>query len=265
MWKVELTKMAAQIRVRLVIPACVVAPVLFVVAESLQTAVPADTLYGRWVHESGFAVSLLILGFSGQWALPFVLCIVAGDVCAEEDRHRTWAMLLSRSRTRADVLVGKILAVVTYAVGVTVLLGVSATLTGVLAVGAQPLVGLSGSMLSPGAALNATAASWATQLVPALAVSSIAVLASVLSRNSWIGVIGPLGLVMVLNLVSLLSAVDPIRPFLPTTGFEAWHGLVRNDVYTNQVWTSVLVGAAWIAVCLGTAAAVFHRRDIVHA
>jgi ABC-2 type transport system permease protein len=263
MWSVEMTKLAAQLKVRIVLAACILGPLLFVIAEAVQSAVPADTLFGQWVHESGFAVSLLILGFCSQWGLPFLMGIVAGDMFAEEDRHGTWSMLLTRSRGRGDVLAGKFLAVTTYSVVVTLLLGLSATLTGALAVGTQPLVGLDGTMLPAGTAWAATAESWVSVLAPALAIMAIAVLVSVLSRNSWVGVVVPLVLVIFLNLVSLLSAIDPVRPFLPTTGFYAWHGLLRASVYTNQLWTSVLVSAAWLAGCLVWAAAAFVRRDVV--
>ena len=265
MWHVELAKLSAQLRVRVVVAGCLLAPVLFVLAEAVQSAVPADTIFGRWVHQSGFAVSLVILGFAGQWALPAAIGVVAGDISSEEHRLRTWSLLLTRSRSRSQILIGKSLGVATYTIGITVLLALSSTVAGLVGVGDQPLVGLSGTVLPPGAALQATVGSWASEVAPALAITSIAVLVSVLSRNSWVGVIGPLLLVLALNLVSMLSLVDPIRPFLPTTGIEAWHGLVRGDPYTDQIRTSVLVSLAWMIGCLGLASAVFSRRDLVDA
>jgi ABC-2 type transport system permease protein len=231
----------------------------------VQTAVPADTIFGRWVHESGFAISLVILGFAGQWALPFVVGVLAGGVFAEEDRHRTWSLLLTRSRSRGEVLTGKALAVATYSIGLTLVLAISSTLSGVIGVGSQPLVGLSGAVLTTGDAWQATATSWLTILLPVLAIAAIGILASVQSRNTWIGIAVPVVLVLVLNLVSLLSAIDPVRPLLPTTGLQDWYGLVRDDVYTNQVFTAQLVSVAWIVACLAVTARVFVHRDVVDA
>jgi ABC-2 type transport system permease protein len=265
MWKIEMAKLSAQLTIRLTALACLLAPVVFVIAESVQTAVPADTIFGRWVHESGFAISLVILGFAGQWALPFVVGVLAGAVFADEDRHRTWSLLLTRSRSRGEVLTGKVLAVATYSLGLTLVLAISSTLAGVIGVGSEPLVSLSGAVLPTGDAWQATTASWLTILLPVLAIAAIGVLASVLSRNTWIGIAVPVVLVLVLNLVSLLSALDPIRPLLPTTGLQDWYGLVRDDVYTNQVFTAQLVSAAWIVACLAVGARVFLRRDIVDA
>jgi ABC-2 type transport system permease protein len=263
MWRIETAKLSAQFRVRVAVAACVALPVLYGLGESTQSGVPADTIFGRWIHESGFALSLLILGFCSQYGLPLLIVAVAGGIFAEEDRLHVWSLLLTRSRSRQQVLAGKFLAIATYSTLVTVLLGLSATLTGAAVVGTQPLVSLDGTVLSASTAWVATAESWATMLPPVFALMAIAVFVSVISRNSWAGVVVPLVVVFAFNLVSILSAVDPIRPFLPTTGFNAWHGLVRTSVYTGQIWTAVLVSAAWVLVCLGAASLVFLRRDVV--
>jgi ABC-2 type transport system permease protein len=265
MWRIEMAKMRAQLRARTLVLACLVGPLLFVLVESVQTGTPADTLFGRWIHESGFADSLLTLGFSTQWLMPLVIVGVAGDMFAEEDRLHTWSLCLTRSRSRQEVLAGKFLAVGTYSLAVTVLLGLSATLSGAVIVGTQPLVSLDGTILSPSTAWAVTAESWATVLVPVLALMAIAVLVSVVSRNSWVGVIVPLVIIFLLNVISQLSPIDPVRPFLPTTGFDAWYGLVRTSVYTNQIWTSLEVDAAWVVVLLVASSLVFLRRDVVDA
>lgn len=265
MWRIETAKMSAQLRVRVLVVACVLGPLIYALAESVQSAVPADTLFGRWIHESGFAMSLLILGWSSQWLLPIVIGGVAGDIFSEEDRLHTWSMLLTRSRSRDEVLAGKFLAIGTYSVVSTILLGLSATLSGAVVVGTQPVVGLDGTVLSSSTAWGVTLECWATVLPPVLAIMAIAVLVSVISRNSWAGVIIPLAIVFVLNVVSLLSAIDPVRPYLPTTGFDAWYGLARTSVYTNQIWASLLVSAGWFVACLVAASVVFLRRDVVDA
>lgn len=263
MWRVELSKLAAQLRVQVVVLACVLGPVLFVISVLTANVTPGDTIFGIWVHESGFADSLVMLNWAGLWALPVAISIVAGDICSEEHRLGTWTLLLTRSCSRAQVMAGKMLAASTYAVAVSLLIGLASTVAGLIAIGHQPLVGLSGTELSPHAALLATTGSWLSALAPELAITAIAFLSSVLSRNSWVGVLVPLVVVAFFNGVGFLSLIDPIRPFLPTTGLGAWHGLVRGDAYTNQIWTSVIVSVVWIVGCFGIAAAVFLRRDVV--
>lgn len=263
MWRVELIKLAALLRVRVIVAGCVIGPILAVLAVKVTNTTPGDTVFGIWIRASGFAFSLVILNWAGLWALPMSISVVAGDICSSEHRLGTWATLLTRSRSREQILAGKMLAAATYTVAITLLVGIATTVMGLIGIGHQSLVGLDGSLISPHTALLATIGSWASELAPMLALTGIAILSSVLSRNSWIGVLVPVGIFGVLNLGSLLSAADPIRPFLPTTGIEAWHGLLRANVYTDQIWTSVLVSLAWTILCFGLAAVIFLRRDVV--
>src|SRR4051794_22303186 len=65
----ELTKLAALVRTRAMLAACLIAPPIVVLVLRSQTP-PADTLFGRYIHASGFAVPLLLLGFASQWVFP---------------------------------------------------------------------------------------------------------------------------------------------------------------------------------------------------
>ncbi|HWE56966.1 MAG TPA: ABC transporter permease [Acidimicrobiales bacterium] len=262
MWRVELQKLAGQARVKVAFALCLLGPVVFVVAMAVQPAVPADTLFGRWVHESGWAEALVVLGFSSQWGLPVLISVVAGDLCSEEDRLGTWPLLLTRSRTRAEIVAGKLLAGATYAVVVTLMLGLVATVAGVVAVGTQPLVGLSGSLVGSNRAFYVVVLAWLSVLPPTVAIAAIALAASAVSRNSWVGVIVPVVVVLLCTLLGLLSAIDPVRAFLPTTGYEAWYGLARTDSYTGPIWTSLAVSAGWVLVGAGMTVLVMMRRDV---
>lgn len=95
----ELVKLLSQWRVRVLVAACWLAPALFVVVVSRQSSLPTDTLFGRWMHASGWAGSLVVLGFCCSWALPLVTSLVAGDVFAAEDRLGTWRHLLVAVRS----------------------------------------------------------------------------------------------------------------------------------------------------------------------
>src|SRR5262245_66044709 len=90
----EWSKIAAQAKVRLVLAACLAGPFGFAAAMRLQSSVPADTLFGRAVMESGFAIPLVVLGFAGLWAFPAMTSVVGGDLFSAEDRYGTWAAVL---------------------------------------------------------------------------------------------------------------------------------------------------------------------------
>jgi ABC-2 type transport system permease protein len=136
-------------------------------------------------------------------------------------------------------------------------------LSGIAVVGTQPLIDLTGHLMPGLTAFVAVVEGWATVLPPVLAVTGIGLLASVVSRNSWIGVVVPVVFLMLCQLVGLLSAIDPIRAFLPSTGFDAWHGLVRSGIYLGPLWQSLGVSAVWAVVTVSVAAIVLRRRDVV--
>src|SRR5262245_46358281 len=154
----------------------------------LQSSLPEDTLFGRSVRQSGFAVPLVVLGFAALWALPVLTSVVGGDLFSAEDRYGTWTTLLTHSRSRREVFIGKPLTALAFSLLTIVVLASSSIAAGTLVVGADPIVGLSGVMLAPPEALGRVAMSWASALPPAFGFTALAVLVSVVSRSSVAGV-----------------------------------------------------------------------------
>src|SRR5262249_24774511 len=93
-YRFELVKLLAQWPVRLVLLACLLGPALLVAVISRQSSLPADTVFGRWMSQTGWAGPLVVLSFSCSWVLPLLTSLVAGDVFAVEDRLGTWPHLL---------------------------------------------------------------------------------------------------------------------------------------------------------------------------
>ena len=109
-YAIELRKLTAQLITRLMALLVVLGPFAFAALLKVQSGTPSDALFGAWVHSSGYAISLVILGFAGTWGFPIIAGALAGDLFASEDRYGTWKTLLTRSCTREDVFVGKVLA-----------------------------------------------------------------------------------------------------------------------------------------------------------
>ena len=258
----ELRKLRAQLRVRVAFLVCLLAPPLLAVVLGAQTGLPKDTLFGRHVHESGFALPLLVLGFAGTWVFPLMTSLVAGDIFAAEDGYGTWAAVLTRSRTRAEVFTGKVLAASLVALGLLAVTAVSSLLAGLALAGAEPLTGLSGSQLSPTRSTGLVLVSWACTAPPLLGFAALACLLSVVTRSSLVGVAGPVVLGLVMQLVSLLGGLGSASGVLLTTPFASWHGLVRDQRYYGPLWQGALVSVVWTAVCLLAARRVLLARDI---
>ncbi|MEO6205158.1 MAG: ABC transporter permease [Mycobacteriales bacterium] len=258
----ELRKLAAQARTRWTLLLCLVAPVAIVLVLNGQQRAPKDNLYGRQIHSSGYAMPLLVLTFATQWLLPLLTSIVAGDIFASEDQHGTWKTILTRSVSRGRVFWAKTLASVTFAMATLVVLASSVILSSMTIVGTQTLTGLGGQLIPGSTALRLVIASWALALPPLLGFTGLAILLSVITRNSSVGVVEPLVLGFVMQLVGSLGGVDLLRRLLLTTPFESWHGLLSAPRFTGPVYEGMAVSGGWLVLCLGIAYVSLRRRDI---
>lgn len=258
----ELRKLGAQTRVRVAFVVCLLGPAVVALVLSAQSGLPKDTLFGRHVLTSGFALPLVLLGFCGLWVFPLIAGLVAGEVFAGEDAHGTWPALLTRGRSRGEVFTGKVVASCLAPLVLLVTAALSSLAAGLALAGSEPLVSLSGSTLSPGRATVLVLASWATAVPPLLGFTALSVLLSVIGRSTVAGVGGPVLLGLLMQLLSLLGSLGTSSNALLTTPFLAWHGLVREDAYYGPLWQGALVSLGWTVACLVPARLVLLRRDV---
>ena len=258
----ETRKLRAQLRTRVLLLGAVVAPVAVVVVVHSQPRPPKDTLFGRFATENGFAMALLVLGFASQWVLPLLTAIVAGDIFASEDQHGTWKTVLTRSTSRATLFWAKTFVATGFALVALVLLAATTITASVLLVGRQPLTGLSGQTIHARAALELVSIGWATTALPVVGFTCLALLFSVWSRNTAVGIAAPVVLGLVMQLVGALGGIETLRPYLLTTPFESWHGLLASPRFTGPLLDGAVASAGWSLVCLAAAFLILRRRDI---
>ena len=264
-YRTERRKLASQHAPRLLALVCLLGPFAFAGVLKVQSGSPADTLYGVWVHSSGFALSLVVLSFSGAWGLPLMAGVLAGDLFASEDRHGTWKTVLTRSCTRRHLFAGKLLAVTAFALGLLTLLALSSVAAGVLLVGVHPLVSLSGTLMSSGRSLVLVAVAWLACAPPMLAFVSLAVLLSVTTRNGIVGVLGPAVVDLAMQLLALVGSGVWLHSLLVASAFDAWHPLFVSAPFFGPLVVGELVSLIWIAVCLGASWLHLRRRDFAGA
>ena len=260
-YRFELVKLLAQWRIRLLLLACTIGPAVFVAVVSQQSALPADTVFGRWMHATGWAGSLVVLGFSGLWALPLLTAVVAGDVFADEDRLGTWRHLLMAVRSPRRIFVVKTLASLTVLLLLVAALTVSGIVGGLASVGDHPLVGLDGHLLAPGDAARTVLLAWACVLMPTLAFAAVGLLGSVALGRSPMGLLMPAILALVLQLAQLLPIPVGVRMALPSHAFLAWRGLFTSPAQTGPLLVGLAVSLAWAIVATVLAYWLFVRRD----
>lgn len=259
---VECAKLAAQLKVRVLIAVCVTAPFAFAAVMRAQSSVPSDTLFGRAVKESGFAVPLVILGFAALWAFPVLASVVGGDLFSAEDRYGTWKTVLTRSRSRADVFTGKVLTALGFSSVAVAVLALSSVAAGLLVIGRQPLIDLTGVLVPPSHALARVALAWTSVLPPAFGLTALAVLISVATRSSAAGVGLPVVIALTMQLYAFVDGPEAIRRLMITSAFGTWHGLLSEPPYYQPPVHGTIVSGIYVVLSLGIAYWMLRRRDI---
>ncbi len=238
-------------------------PVIFVLATSARGGSgPSDVPFGRYIHTSGLAIPLVLLLFGSVWLYPLITALVAGDIIASEDHNGTLKTILTRSLERGQIFRGKLMAAATYALVAILLSGTVGIVAGCLASGFNPLTTLSGTRVSAASALGLVLASLAVYLIPILAIVCIGLLLSAVTRNSAAAIVGTLMVSLLIQLIGILPGLGSLHPYLLSTQFNAWQGLLRSPAD----WAPV-IRSAWVCCLYGLpslfgAYLIFLRRDV---
>jgi ABC-2 type transport system permease protein len=258
----ELRKLAAQKRTYIGLGCALLVPLIFITALLADDEGPEGIPFSDLVRETGLAIPLVGLFFGAFWFFPLVTALVAGDIVANEDGNGTLKTILTRSVDRWQIFVAKVLAAFTYAfAALLVFVGVGLGLGGLIW-GSDPLISLSGSEISVGRSLSLIGGSALVYFFPTMAVASLAVLLSTVTRNSAAAVVATLMLSLIMQLLGIVSALDFLRPYLLPAQFNAWQGLLREPID----WAPV-IRAAWVSALFAVPAlfwAFVHllRRDV---
>ena len=258
----ELRKLRAQKRTYLGLGAAALVPIIFAVALATQGGGPHDVAFGRYVHDTGLAIPLVLLLFGSVWMFPLITALVAGDIVAAEDRNDTLKAILTRSVERHQVFAGKALAAFTYAVAAIAVTGAVALVAGILVSGFNSIVSLSGTTISATEGLGLVGASLLVYLVPITAIACIGLLLSTVFRNSAAAIVGTLMFSLLVQLIGILPGLGGLHPYLLSTQFNAWQGLLRTPVDWDPILRAIWVCALYALPALFAAGLVFLRRDV---
>lgn len=261
MFRAEWRKLTSQLSTRILTLVCLLGPLAYAVVLKTQSGVPTDALLGIWVHSSGFSVMFVLLVFAGSWGFPVLAGVAAGDSFASESRFGTWKTVLTRSCTRRQLFIGKVLAVVALSEALVALLALSCVVSSLLLVGRQPAVGVDGALLSPGRALLVVALSWLWDMLPLLAFVALAVLFSVATDSGIAGVLGPVLVGYAMQLLALVGDSQWAHLLLVGSAFDGWHAFAGEQVHAGPLLVSAAVSLGWTGASLGAAWWILRRRE----
>ena len=128
--------------------------------------------------------------------------------------------------------------------------------------GWKPLVSLSGPRVAAGHSFVLLLATLGIYLLALLGIAAFGVLISTATRNSAAAVVSTLMFALLMQLLGALPGTEPIRPYLLSNQFLAWHGLLRVPVDWAPINHALWLDALYIAVPAVAAYLVFLRRDV---
>jgi ABC-2 type transport system permease protein len=259
----ELSKLRFQKRTYLGLGAATLVPIIFVVAVHFRPdRRGGDFAFSSYLTRSGLAFPLVILLFGAVWLFPLITALVAGDIIASEDHNGTLKTIFTRSLERSQIFGGKTLAAATYAVAAILITGTVAIVAGSIESGFNSLQSLSGTIVSAPKSLGLVYGSLLVYLIPIATMVCIGLMLSSITRNSAAAVVGTLMISLLFQLIGVLPGTGAIQPYLLSTQFNAWQGLLRTPID----W-SPIIRAAWVCAAYGVPAIlaaflVFVRRDV---
>jgi ABC-2 type transport system permease protein len=259
----ELTKLRYQKRTYLGLGAAIAVPIIFVLAIHFRPdRQGGDFAFSSYLTRSGLAVPLVLMLFGAVWLFPLITALVAGDIFASEDHNGTLKTIFTRSLERGQIFAGKAFAAATYAVVAIMLSGTVAVVAGSIQSGFNSLQTLSGTVVSAPKALELVYVGLLVYLIPIATVVAIGLLLSTITRNSAAAVVGTLMVSLLFQLIGILPGLGGTVPYLLSTQFNAWQGLLREPIDLAPVVRAAWVCAMYGVPALAAAFLVFLRRDV---
>ncbi|MHB8657158.1 MAG: ABC transporter permease [Solirubrobacteraceae bacterium] len=259
----ELFKLRYQKRTYLGLGAAILVPIIFAVAIHFRhDRRGGEFAFSSYLTRSGLAMPLVILLFGAVWMFPLITALVAGDIFASEDHNGTLKTILTRSLDRGQIFAGKALAAATYAAVAILLNGIVAVIAGSIESGFNSLQSLSGTIVSAPKGLELVFGSLLVYLIPIAAIVCIGLLLSAITRNSAAAVVGTLMISLLFQLIGILPGLGGLAPYLLSTQFNAWEGLLRTPIDWAPIGRAAWVCAMYGIPALLGALLVFLRRDV---
>lgn len=259
---VELRKLMSQTKVRVVTVILLLAPWIAITLIVHQSRLPVETLYGRYLTTTGLATPMFVLVTAVQWIFPLVAAFVSGDIFSADDGHGTYKTILTRSVSRRAVFWGKVTAGWTFTALIVVAMALSSLAAGLVLVGHQPFITVGAETITAGRGAVLVLLAWVSVIPAVLAFSSMAMLVSVATRNSVLGVVLPVVVGLLFQMYSFLNAWDTVRHLLLNWAMNGWRGILDSPARPAELERGLLVSLVYIIVLIVPAYVVFRRRDM---
>ncbi|GAA1403076.1 ABC transporter permease subunit [Pseudonocardia kongjuensis] len=244
-------------------------PVLMAVGIALSDG-PSRSLLSQ-VTGNGLTLPVAALSALLTLLLPLAVAVAAADAIAGESQHGTLRGLLLAPVGRLRLVVMKAFGVLVVAVLAVAAVVVSGTVAGWVLIGPPvvplvagdggALVSLSGSVLplSDAAQRIGLAALWT--LGQLAAIGAVALAVSACTEHPLVVLSSVLGGLILTGVLAAIPALEPLRPYLITTGWDAVADVLRDPLPYRGLAASTLVALGHLLVGAVVLTVRMRRRD----
>jgi len=237
-------------------------PVLIAIGVTVadRRAGPGRGLIGA-VAGNGLVLPVVAMTVALALLLPMAVAMAAADAIAGEAASGTLRGLLLAPVSRLRLVGMKAFGVLVVAVAAVLALAVVGVLAGVLVVGGNQLITLSGTTLGLGEALGRVALVALWTVGQLAAVGAVALAVSAWTEHPLVVLAAVLGGLIVFGVLGAIPALEWLQPYLLTSGWSAGVDALRDPLPLTG-----MLDATWRALCyltIGAAATVARmlRRD----
>lgn len=202
----------------------------------------------------------MVLGLS-TLMLPLATAMWSADALAGEAANGTLRGLFVAPVSRIRVLGIKAFGVFVVSLTAVVVLAVVGTIAGVIFLGGDSMLTISGSTLGFGPAMGRVALAAGLTLAVLLAVGAVGLAVSASTEHPMVVLAATVGVLIVSGVLGSISALDWLDPVLLTDDFGAISEVVRDPVPTGTLTETLLRTLCYVVIGYSLALARMATKD----
>ncbi|MFD9208479.1 ABC transporter permease [Streptomyces sioyaensis] len=214
------------------------------------------------VTHNGLFLVFTSLAVTLPFFLPMSVGVLAGDALAGEAHGGTLRYLLVAPAGRTRLLLVKYATTLTFCLVATLVVALSALLTGALLFPLGEVTLLSGTSISFGEGLLRALAIAGAVALSLVGVAAVGLFVSTLTTSGIAAMATTVGLLITVQIVDTVPQLAAVQPYLFPHYWLSFADLLRDPVYWDQLQKNVGLQALYALVFGSAAWARFTSRDI---
>lgn len=214
------------------------------------------------VAGNGLVLPIVTLMLAQNLLLPLVAAMVAADALAGESSHGTLRGLLLAPVGRVRLVWVKAFGVLVMTVLAVTVIAVSGVITGLVLIGSDGLVTLSGTTLPLGDALGRVALAVGWSSVQMAGIGAIALAISSLTDHPLVVLAVTLGALIVFGVLGAIPSLEWLHPLLITTGWPSIADVLRDPIATDNLLTGLWRAGCYILIGMSATIARMATKDL---